>query len=372
MRILFTVLMSLLCCSTVFGQEFRTKEDLSKTIKMRGYKASAPSSYKTALDNDTVRIIDHVLGPDTLCFPDSIFILFPGTLGYANGTMKSFQLQDQSWVRVTEHGVNLSIPKKLEYPNAQVIQLLVRFADGTKVMGDADTFSVNVWKSSPVQSTLNVPPTYSVKVNPEQYPSFPAEESFFTPIYFEDNPQNVNQISTNMLFTIQTAKNGSDDTLTLAFNTPSCDPDNLNSWYCRVMKSDAQSTIKPTQFGWATWNQIFGPLVNVPLMVPVVVYSSTEVGIDEAVSVDGLSMLSAYPNPSADQTKIRFNLARNGSVKLQILDLMGRSVLPQVKFDAAKGMHEYTLDTRELACGQYICVIQTNQGALATRISVEK
>ena len=289
--------------------------------------------------------------------------------------MGPIELQNGTFAIVTEHAVNLRVPKKLDYPIAQVYAVLIGFAEGTTMVGEADDFLVNVWKTSPVQSPNAVPPTFSVTFNGGMYPEFPLSQQLFTPIFFDDDPNDYNQISNNMLFSLQTAQTGGDDTLTLYFNSneAGCDPDNLNNWYFRVMKSE--SGIVGDQLGWIKMNQFLGfpdgigP--NVPLIVPVVIYK-TEVGMEEAVSSDGLTMLNAYPNPTTDEAKIRFNLARNGNATIKVIDLTGRAVLPEIKFDAAKGTHEYSLDTRELACGQYICIIQTNQGSLATRISVEK
>lgn len=390
MRILFTVLIGLLYCSNAFGQALELKrlphEALTKIRpigKARATTASIlPSSgvaHKT-LESDTVFYEAHIWGQDSTQCGGQIYN-YPDTLsffgGYLNGTMGPVPLLQGGGLAVlAEHGINLKVPKKLG-AEARIFGLLVAFAPGTMIVGEADEFAVNVWQASPINSSTATP-TFSTPLNLENLPNGFNTEGQFSLVPFDDIPANYDKISNNMLFSIQTAITGGDDTLKIYFNSSElqCDPDHDNNWYYRIMKVD--NGVIGAQVGpWVELDDFFQGGVpddqqpNVLLMVPIVIYTTT-VGVDEAVTSNGLTMLNAYPNPTTEEAKVRFNLARNGNATIKVIDLTGREVLPEVKFDAAKGLHEHTINTRNLACGQYICVIQTNQGSLATRISVEK
>jgi|GEM_PF-3518337 len=71
-----------------------------------------------------------------------------------------------------------------------------------------------------------------------------------------------------------------------------------------------------------------------------------------------------YPNPSNGTTHIRFQLASNQKVRIQLLDLQGRPIqelLPQTRLDA--GTHEHSIAIPELPNGMYFVRLSTDSFA---------
>jgi hypothetical protein len=69
------------------------------------------------------------------------------------------------------------------------------------------------------------------------------------------------------------------------------------------------------------------------------------------------ALLQNYPNPFNPSTMIRFELAREGTVELSILDLSGRTVAVLARAELASGSHAYLWDASGRASGIYFCRI---------------
>lgn len=355
--------LALLCTTQVWAQELKSKKNLSH-IRSNVFSAGKNinrlnsnqlSSFKTQEDPDTVFYDAHVWGQDSICADSIRYYNYIADLGgYVNGTMGPIELQNGSMAIVTEHGVNLRIPPKLEN-NARVFAVLVAFADNTKIVGNADTYRINVWQASPTQSPQAIPPTFFEEFSGDDFVMFPPQApDFYAPIFFEDLADNYNKIGNNMLFSLETAKTGADDTLTLYFNGDNqyCDPDELNRWFFRL-NNYANGSIG-THLGWIPMNQFLGfpqgTGPNVPLIVPAVIYTPIS-GVEEGFKMDGLEFMGAYPNPSAHSTTLRYNMDRNGKVTIRVMDMMGRVIKTEDSFQVAAGKHEYNLNLENLSCG---------------------
>ncbi len=65
-----------------------------------------------------------------------------------------------------------------------------------------------------------------------------------------------------------------------------------------------------------------------------------------------------YPNPFHPETTIRYQVAQTGPVRLDIVDLLGRTVAVLVDDVRSVGTHTVTLDARDLPGGLYLYRLQ--------------
>ena len=84
--------------------------------------------------------------------------------------------------------------------------------------------------------------------------------------------------------------------------------------------------------------------------------SSSYLGINESSnnSVDFKAKLKAYPNPTNDNTSIRFDLSQNGNVDLAVYSLSGRLMKTISKKNVPAGENTIFIDCEDLSNGTYI------------------
>lgn len=66
-----------------------------------------------------------------------------------------------------------------------------------------------------------------------------------------------------------------------------------------------------------------------------------------------------YPNPTAELVTFEYGLGEAGRMRLFITDVLGKQVHPIVAEDGMPGTYSVTVDTRHLAAGIYLIVLQT-------------
>ncbi len=77
--------------------------------------------------------------------------------------------------------------------------------------------------------------------------------------------------------------------------------------------------------------------------------------------------LRIIPNPVADRTELRYTLANEGRVRLEITDATGRTMLVQDEGARASGSHVYEWSTTLLAAGTYHCALYVNDEQLVKK-----
>lgn len=77
-----------------------------------------------------------------------------------------------------------------------------------------------------------------------------------------------------------------------------------------------------------------------------------------------------YPNPFNPSTTIRFQLPGSGPVRLQILDLLGRTVATLVDQALPAGTHTRTWEALGISSGTYYCRLSTPAGVDTRRVVV--
>jgi hypothetical protein len=80
------------------------------------------------------------------------------------------------------------------------------------------------------------------------------------------------------------------------------------------------------------------------------------------VTKNNLTFFGNYPNPATDYTNIRFSLAQNADVSLQIMDMAGRMIQTIKQTNLGTGEHLINLSTAHLAAGEYLYLLRTSGG----------
>ena len=102
----------------------------------------------------------------------------------------------------------------------------------------------------------------------------------------------------------------------------------------------------------------------------------TVVNLSPVTSVRGESAplpvqaLSAYPNPSREQTTLRFAVERDAAVSLRIFDLTGREVYAADRGQLSPGLYDAAINTAALTPGVYRVLLSTTAGVSSTTLSV--
>jgi hypothetical protein len=81
----------------------------------------------------------------------------------------------------------------------------------------------------------------------------------------------------------------------------------------------------------------------------------------ERTAVRHYQLAQNYPNPFNAETRIVFDLARAGEIRLEVFDITGRLVRTLVNGMMTEGSHEITLDARELPSGVYVYRLATEE-----------
>lgn len=110
---------------------------------------------------------------------------------------------------------------------------------------------------------------------------------------------------------------------------------------------------KPTSVLGPTFNYVTDSNATISFRLPdLAAYVDVEEP-DSRLSED-LSLKQNFPNPFTSSTKIRFDLPRSSSVKLEVYDLLGKQVVTLVDTHLPAGNHEVELRPASLPSGAYI------------------
>ena len=85
-----------------------------------------------------------------------------------------------------------------------------------------------------------------------------------------------------------------------------------------------------------------------------------------------LSELNIYPNPSANEVKISFNLSENAHTVIEIMDIAGRIVKTVLNEKISIGSFTRTVNVSNLDNGNYIFRINTDGRMLQQKLSISR
>jgi hypothetical protein len=96
--------------------------------------------------------------------------------------------------------------------------------------------------------------------------------------------------------------------------------------------------------------------------------------VNEAVSVienEMVSVLNAYPNPTADFLNIEYSVVESGAVKLEVINLLGETVMVQNLGTRSTGANVDRLDMSALNAGVYMINLVSNGNTSSFRVTVQ-
>jgi len=111
-------------------------------------------------------------------------------------------------------------------------------------------------------------------------------------------------------------------------------------------------------------------LYNNLAIYPIVVIGYSTAGVS-SVGRNGLTFFGNYPNPCNNNTNIKFSLAQQTGITLQVMDAGGRVVYSRKADALAAGEHILPLSTEQFPAGDYVYLVQTSMGAgMAGKLTV--
>lgn len=89
-------------------------------------------------------------------------------------------------------------------------------------------------------------------------------------------------------------------------------------------------------------------------------------------SVAENSALNCFPNPFNQTTTISYQLENAASIKLSVVDMLGKEVAVIVNnVNQVAGLHEVQFDAKNLASGIYSCILKTDSKVVTKNIIVK-
>lgn len=88
---------------------------------------------------------------------------------------------------------------------------------------------------------------------------------------------------------------------------------------------------------------------------------------DNSTSINSMNV---YPNPSAKNVIVDFNLNKSENIKIQMTDLRGESI-EEVDLYFLSGLNKYSINTDRLAKGVYFVNLISNEGSEAKKIIIK-
>ena len=91
---------------------------------------------------------------------------------------------------------------------------------------------------------------------------------------------------------------------------------------------------------------------------------------DPSLAIKETSILqdvNVYPNPSANNTTVKFNLANSSNVEIKVLDITGKTVETINIDNAAAGANDANLNVANYATGVYNVVISSNESSVTKK-----
>lgn len=89
------------------------------------------------------------------------------------------------------------------------------------------------------------------------------------------------------------------------------------------------------------------------------------------VDKNNVAVSQNYPNPSTGLTSINVNLNKASDLRLEVVDVMGRTIFVDSKKNAASGNHTLVLNTANWNSGMYFYSVTTNAGKVTKQLMVK-
>ncbi len=93
---------------------------------------------------------------------------------------------------------------------------------------------------------------------------------------------------------------------------------------------------------------------------------------NRSVLPSGFALSQNYPNPFNPSTTISFSLPRNSETRLEVFDLLGRTVESRDLGTLSAGDHAVSFDASRMASGVYFYRVTTQSGSLSRKMVLLK
>ena len=87
--------------------------------------------------------------------------------------------------------------------------------------------------------------------------------------------------------------------------------------------------------------------------------NGTPVGIEE-LNAESIG-LNIFPNPITDVSILAFELDERAVIKMDVMDIMGRTIINLANSSLSQGQHQYPISRRELSNGMYFVRMSVNE-----------
>ncbi len=101
-------------------------------------------------------------------------------------------------------------------------------------------------------------------------------------------------------------------------------------------------------------------------------YVTGATSVENNVTPSGFSLSQNYPNPFNPSTKIKFSLARESNVKLEIYNTLGQRVETLINQKMQAGEHEYNFNASGLSSGVYLYKINADNNVQVRKMVLLK
>ncbi|HWF43527.1 MAG TPA: hypothetical protein VG537_02690 [Candidatus Kapabacteria bacterium] len=89
-------------------------------------------------------------------------------------------------------------------------------------------------------------------------------------------------------------------------------------------------------------------------------------------SISGCALEQNYPNPFSLSTTIPFSLRESSNVRVEVRDVLGNLIWSRNMHRMESGNYSVVFSDKDLPCGAYLCVLQTDSGSVSSWITVVK
>ncbi len=94
--------------------------------------------------------------------------------------------------------------------------------------------------------------------------------------------------------------------------------------------------------------------------------------VANVVENEMVSGLNVYPNPATNNVNVNIELKNNSNVKLEIVDLTGKTVSSNTYSNVAAGSHSYDVNTTAISSGIYVINVITNGERISEKLVIRK
>jgi hypothetical protein len=108
-----------------------------------------------------------------------------------------------------------------------------------------------------------------------------------------------------------------------------------------------------------------------PIIVPVIETDAAS-GVEDYVTLDGLTLKGAFPSPASDRTTVNFAVDKPSSIEISIIDMTGRVISTIHTERVEAGNHTHDLDVSALPAGSYMYTVSTGTARVAGKLAITR